>query len=96
MTAVEPPKGLWRKMIGPDGLVNAVIWELANASGDVIGTCRVRQCGGYLAVDTPPDVFGLTDWFYARCLKCGQEVVSPKGRVLRRSGLKSERGIDGQ
>lgn len=83
--------GLWQRVV-LGGAVNPAGWAQAEESAEVIGTCRRADCGGYLVVDSPLP-YGPTAlaWYCARCLKCGHEVASPGGRLLRRSGRWSER-----
>lgn len=65
-------------------------WHRANDRREIVGTCRVRLCGGLMqAVDTQEDGGGIT-WYGAECLNCGHEVVAPNGRVLARSSRHHE------
>lgn len=63
-------------------------WMLACASGTSVGECGV--CGGLLQPERPRDRGGGRFDYNAVCAGCGQEVLAPGGRTLRRSGQHNE------
>lgn len=81
-------RGLTRiagKWLAVDGL-DAGRFRRALATGEVIGTCRVSWCEGWMiAIPEPDKAATPIEWFTARCAECGAEVAAPGGRMLRRS-----------
>jgi hypothetical protein len=79
--------GLWNRVLDKQGRINPTMWARAENDHEIVGTCRVPRCAGYLFVDTPPRCANEGQqpipWYFARCSECNTEVVSPGGRTLR-------------
>lgn len=79
--------GLWRLIVERD-LIDPGKWNRARAESKFVGTCRL--CGGHLKVLPSVPSSSNLEWLEAECILCGHPVVSPGGRVLRRSGRHGE------
>lgn len=94
MSGEHPPPfdpnqhGLWRAVVHQDSLDTGQ-WNRARAERKFVGTCRL--CGGHLK-PLPSQEPGVShiEWLEAECVLCHHPVVSPAGRVLRRSSRHTE------
>lgn len=84
--------GLYGSLLTQAHTIDPAKWAKAREGIELVGQCRRPRCDGYLVVDDPDLYEGINmrGFHHARCLKCHQEVISPAGRVLRRSALASE------
>lgn len=80
--------GLWRSVLDGDAVDHGK-WLRVCSEGGFVGTCT---CGDYLVPVRPYEVAGRFDYL-ATCRResCAHELLSPGGRVLRRSARLSER-----
>jgi hypothetical protein len=71
------------------GLLNMRLWNLAVATGEAVGTCRM--CSSEM-IPLPTHIAGTITWYSAVCTmkNCERTIASPNGEILRRSGRHSE------
>lgn len=81
--------GLSKRYVDGQDFINEPAWHRANNRRELVGACRQPKCGGLLQPQDTHESNGIT-WYSAACLNCGHEVVSPNGRVLRRSSRRHE------
>lgn len=95
MSRFEPPPagGISDALVDTDDLLPPKWqWERAARNGTIVGQCR--RCAADMRAVSDPDSDtagegGQIVWYEAVCAN-GHTVVSPNGRVLRKSGIHGE------
>lgn len=81
--------GLSHRLADRDGIVIEPAWARALSGHQIVGSCRMTGCDGYLRA-THMDHNGKTAWYEAECMKCLHIYASPGGRTLPRSSRHQE------
>lgn len=84
-------RGLYRRFLDGNGLVDQGTWSRARASKEVVGMCRRRRCDGLMVATPSEHDSSGRQWFTMQCLSCaGEAAVRADKPPLQRSSRREE------